>query len=86
MCKKTPLDRLAAGLDLLNDSKLSNRWLDILNGYDEFLSWKEKTNVDAFLAENKSVINQRAEELSAFLYDALTHETIRPELRRALLL
>lgn len=86
LCKKTPLDRLAAGLDMLEDSKLADRWRKILNGYADFLSWKESANVDAFLTENKSVINERAAEISAFLYDALTHETIQPEIRRALLL
>ena len=86
LCKKTPLDRLAAGLDMLNDSTLATRWHDILNGYAEFLSWKENPDVDEVLAKKKSLINKRAAELSAFLYDALTHKTIQPDLRRALLL
>lgn len=86
LCRKTPIDRLAAGLDMLNDLKLADRWHGILNCYEEFLSWKENADVDAFLTENKSMISKRAAELSAFLYDALTHETIQRELRRALLL
>lgn len=86
LCEKTPLERLATGLDWLRDSGLTARWSGILDGYEEFLTWKENPDVETFLTENKGLVNRRAEELSAFLYDALTHKTIRPELRRTLIL
>ena len=86
LCKKTPLERLALGLDLLNDSELKGRWSGILDGYKEFLSWKENTDVETFLTEYKDLVDKRAAALSTFLYDALTHETIRSEFRRALIL
>ena len=86
LCEKTPLERLATGLDWLGDSGLTARWSGILDGYAEFLTWKENPDVETFLTENKGLVNKRAEELSAFLYDALTHKTIQPELRRTLIL
>lgn len=86
LCEKTPLERLAAGLDLLNDSRLTDRWNGILDDYEEFLSWKDKSDVETFLTEHKTLVIKRASVLSAFLYDALTHEKIPCELRRALVL
>ena len=86
LCEKTPLERLAAGLDCLNDSGLTTRWKAILNDYEEFLSWKENADVETFLTKHKGRVNERAAALSTFLYDALTHETIQPEFRRALIL
>ena len=79
LCKKTPLERLAVGLDLLNDSRLKGRWSEILDGYKEFLSWKENADVETFLTEYKDLVDERAAALSTFLYDALTHKGIRHE-------
>ena len=86
LCRKTPLERLATGLDFLGDQDLEDRWLGILDVYEEFLSWKEKDDVEAFLTQQKSAVNARAETLSTFLYDALTHERIQGEFRRNLIL
>ena len=86
LCTKTPLERLATGLDLLGDEDLADRWLGILDVYEEFLSWKEKNDVEDFLTENATAVNARAEELSAFLYDALTHSNVPDEFRRRLIL
>ena len=86
LCMKTPLERLATGLDLLGDDGLADRWPGILDGYEEFLSWKENDDVEDFLTAQASTVNARANELSAFLYDALTHSNIRVEFRRYLIL
>lgn len=42
LCTKTPLERLATGLDFLGDEGLADRWPGILDAYEEFLSWKER--------------------------------------------
>ena len=86
LCTRTPLERFADGLDLLNDSGLSDRWRNILDIYEEFLSWKEEDPVETFLTQQKDVINKHAKTLSTFLHDALTHESIPGELRRNLIL
>ena len=86
LCTKTPLERLATGLDLLGDEDLADRWRGILDVYEKFLSWKERDNVEDFLTEQTTVVNAQAKKLSAFLYDALTHSNVRGELRRYLIL
>ncbi len=86
LCRKTPLERLATGLDLLNDSDLTNRWRGILDVYEEFLSWKEADDVEDFLAEHKNLVHRHAGTLSIFLYDALTHKGVPDEFRRYLIL
>ena len=86
LCTKTPLERLASGLDLLGDEDLASRWPGILDVYEEFLSWKDGDDVENFLTEQAVTVNERANKLSAFLYDALTHSNVRDEFRRYLIL
>ena len=86
LCTKTPLERLATGLDLLGDEHLAHRWLDILDVYEEFLSWKEGDDVEYFLTQQKTAVDEQAKKLSAFLYDALTNENVQGEFRRYLIL
>ena len=86
LCKKTPLQRLATGLDLLADEQLANRWPEILDVYEEFLSWKERDNVEQFLMEQKAFVNKQAQKLSSFLYDALTNEKVQGEFRHYLIM
>ena len=86
LCARPPLERLASGLDLLNDSQLTKRWHGVLDMYAEFLSWKEAADVEDFLTRQKDVVNERAKELSSFLYDALTHERVPGDFRRYLIL
>ena len=86
MCTKTPLQRLATGLDILDDEDLMDRWHHILDIYEEFLSWKEKTDVEEFLARQKNVVNDKAKTLSTFMYDALTHRRVPDDFRRYLIL
>ena len=64
LCEKTPLERLATGLDILGDEALIHRWHRILDIYEEFLSWKEKNDVETFLTEQKDVVSDRAKALS----------------------
>ena len=64
LCTKTPLERLATGLDLLGDEHLAHRWLDILDVYEEFLSWKEGDDVEYFLTQQKTAVDEQAKKLS----------------------
>lgn len=97
LCEKTPLERLAMGLDLLGNADLKKRWSGILDICEEFLSWKEKP--EEFLKKEKILVNRHAKELSSFLYKALTCkprktrktygkeiEEVRQELQSALIL
>lgn len=88
LCGQAPLQRLASALDVIADDGLSSRWPGILDGYEQFLKWKEQDDVEAFLREgpSKQLVRAGAEQLSEFLHDALTHPTIKPELRRYLVL
>lgn len=86
LCKKTPLQRLATGLDLLGDEQLANSWCDILDVYDRFLSWKETDDVEHFLTEQKEYVNEQARKFSSFLYDALTNEDVSDEFRHYLIM
>ena len=88
LCARTPLERLAVGLDMLNDSRLNDRWREIMDTYEQFLSWKEEEDLESFLngAEQKELIRTNAERLSVFLHDALTHDKVPAEFRRYLVL
>ena len=86
LCTMTPLERLATGLDLLGDEDLADRWRGILDVYEDFLSWKERDDVEDFLTTQTTAVNAHAKKLSGFLYDALTHSNIRDEFRRHLIL
>ena len=88
LCAKTPLERLAAGLDLLSDSDLNNRWHGIMDTYEQFLLWKEEEDLESFLngEEQKKIVRKNAERLSVFLHDALTHHRVLAEYRRYLVL
>src|SRR5690606_26870680 len=46
---RTPLERLAYGLDLLGDYGLQGRFTEFLDTYEQFLKWKE--SIDAESAE-----------------------------------
>ncbi|MGE3188710.1 MAG: hypothetical protein AB7H88_06925 [Vicinamibacterales bacterium] len=88
LCSRPPLERLASALDLLADASILRQWPQILDLYEEFLRWKEEENVEEYLegGTRKDIVRKHAETLSAFLYSALTHERIAPELRRYLVL
>ncbi|MFH0343446.1 MAG: hypothetical protein ACHBNF_15280 [Chromatiales bacterium] len=49
LCSKTPLERLAFGLDLLEDDPLRNEWPEVLDIYETFLTWKDDNDVEKYL-------------------------------------
>lgn len=86
MCRRTPLQRLASGLDALNDPSLTAKWPRVLDVYEEFLCWKEDDSIERDLAAKKPLVGRHAELISTFLHEALTHERIPSEYRRYLVL
>lgn len=84
----TPLERLATGLDRLGDQILCNEWINMLDIYEKFLVWKEDENIELFLNDpnNKKMVEQDANKFADFLYSALTHQKIKDEYRRYLVL
>lgn len=88
LCGLTALERLAYGVDLLGDASLSRGWPSVLDTYEDFLKWKEDDDTSKYLEGGH--LNERvtkgAEALSTFLYAALTHENIRADFRRYLIL
>jgi predicted nucleotidyltransferase len=88
LCRKRPLERLAGAIDRLEDARLNSEWPRILDIYEEFLEWKELDDVEEALQRGtlRESVRRNAEQLSMFLYSALTHDRIRPEFRRYLTL
>lgn len=86
LCKKTPLERLAFGLDKIGDNGLNKEWLNILNIYEEFLCWKEYEDDNINLEDIEQKIDDNAKTLSSFLYKILTHDKIEDDYKRYLVL
>ena len=88
LCRKTPLERLALGIDLLQDDTLISEWTNVLDIYEAFLGWKEDEDVEKYLqgGAQKSTVQDYAEQFSTFLHRALSHRSISMEYRRYLVL
>lgn len=87
-CDLSPLERLAAGLDLLEDDDLKAEWPAILDIYECFLTWKEDEDIEKYLEGGtlKETVAANANQFAAYLYKALTHKKIPEEYRRYLVL
>lgn len=87
LCKCSPLERLARGLDKLNASELKPDFSRFLENYEYFLRLKEEKEIqDNLDAEKKRTLDVKAEEFSSFLYTACTHSNIEEEYRRYLVI
>lgn len=71
----TPMERLAKGLDIINDTSLMDDFSKILDHYEEFLSMKEsmgdKLELDDVTLGRRA--DKIASEFSGFIYNALMH-------------
>ncbi|WP_423909054.1 hypothetical protein [Candidatus Spongiihabitans sp.] len=87
LCKQTPLQRLAVGLDTMGDSKLLAEFGAFLDHYEFFLSQKEsmsdKTDIET---KEKDELNATAVKFSDFLYKCLSHCKIQREYKKYLVL
>lgn len=88
LTEKTPLERLAYGLDNLNDTSMLDDFQSFMEAYETFLGWKEDDEIDEKMgrSEAEKEISLMAGRFSSFLYDALMHENTSLESRRVLVL
>ena len=88
LAKHTPHERLALGLDALDDEELRDKYGAFLDDYQSFLSWKEDMGSAQELSNDQLDKESRAafSRFADFLHRALTHDKIAPELRRFLIL
>lgn len=83
---QSPLSRLAVALDRLGDVDMVERFGEFLDAYEEFLTWKEADDIESRLGSLRSRIDDQAEVVSSFLYDALHHRGIPEPFQRFLVL
>lgn len=76
-----PIHRLATGLDYLNDDHLLNDFNQFMQHYEFFLKTKEdmgsKKSLDNASLDRKT--REYAKDFSAFLFNCLTHKSIKHE-------
>lgn len=86
LSSRTPMDRLAEGLDTLNAPELLSDFKIFLNHYEFFLMTKETTNFSNVTDEIKSDLQSRANFVSKFIFNALNHNSVPEEYRRYLVI
>lgn len=86
LTEKTPLERLAAGLDMLNDEQLDSQFKTFLDDYEFFLHTKESTNFNELENSTKELLNAKAMHVSSFLFKALNHRSVSSEYRQYLVI
>lgn len=90
LCKLNPLERLAFGLDALEDKKITKRFEAFLQDYESFLRWKDVPEDELEFQLHHSRLKQNAadaaERFSEFFKDALTHKKIPDEFRKRLII
>jgi hypothetical protein len=83
---KTPLERLASGLDMLKDTTLLNQFESFLDDYEFFLHTKECQDFDQLDEPTKNLLNDKARKVSSFLFTALNHSNVSSEYRQYLVI
>nr|VFK09506.1 MAG: hypothetical protein BECKLPF1236B_GA0070989_100919 [Candidatus Kentron sp. LPFa] len=82
------MERLAQGLDYLDDDSILNRFEEFIKIYEEFIRLKEimgsKVTLDDTSIDKE--VESKAEVFSRFLYECLMHNNIKKEYRRYLVL
>jgi len=76
ICDKTPMERLAYGLDILGDKSLLGRYEQVLDNYVTFLKLKEEDDVEEFLDIVNPIVKKMDDYNKEFLFDVLMHERI----------
>lgn len=84
----SPIQRLAAGLDMLDDESMSKDFSKFLNHYEQFLTLKEDVGEKLQLDDNSLDIrfNKMSLEFSEFIYKAVTHSHIKKDLVKFLVI
>ncbi|WP_405226861.1 hypothetical protein [Lentisalinibacter sediminis] len=87
LVRLSPLQRLAFGLDELQDESLQPEFEAFLDDYERFLVWKEKLGTQELPDEELSMSSRKAaRRVSNFLYRALSHPGIDQEQQKYLIL
>lgn len=86
LSSRTPMDRLADGLDALDAPELLSDFQVFLNHYEFFLMTKETTNFANVTEEIKTDLQSRANFVSKFIFNALNHKSVPEEFRRYLVI
>lgn len=87
LCKLSPLERLAQGLDALGDPALEEEFLKFLGNYEYFLKLKEAKKIQDILEpEEERILGKKAAEFSSFLYNVLTHQNVPLEFKKYLVI
>lgn len=83
---KTPLERLALGLDMLNDAQLIKEFTTFLDDYEFFLHTKENQDFNKIDNSTKDILNVKAGQVSGFLFTALNHASVSSEYKQYLVI
>lgn len=86
LVRRRPLQRLAIGFEQVNDSYLDQKYMELLDLYSEFLSWKERDLIEDWVKQNKDKVEQNAHKFSDILYLALTNGNINKEYQKYLMI
>lgn len=81
LVKLPPLERLAKGLNYINDTNLHKDFNNFISNYEFFLKIKEDMGSKKQLDDNgiDIEIREKSKQFSDFLYNCLTHESINNE-------
>ena len=84
----SPMERLACGLDQLGDGDLQDEFRSFLSLYEDFLAKKEQMGAKTALDDTSldKVIEDSARTFSDFLFKCLTHQNIKHEFVKYLVL
>ena len=85
LCRLTPMQRFASGLDILNDESLEEEYKSFLGYYQLFLEAKENGNIEED-AKEKKTLNENAIKFSDFIYKVLSDKKIDMEFRKYLII
>ena len=86
LCRRPALERLAQGVDRLSDPALQESWEIFLNDYARFLKLKDQGTLEnSNEGQDGYDLKEGEKRVSTFLYKALTHEAIRADFRRYLI-
>lgn len=83
---RTPMERLAEGLDELDAPELLDEFQIFLEHYEFFLMTKETTNFSNLTDVTKIDLQKRANFVADFIFRALNHKNVPLEFRRYLVI
>ena len=84
----SPMERLARGLDILNDCTLKAEFSVFLLHYEKFLATKERMGTKLSIGDVTldRIMRESANEFSGFLFKCLTHNHIKRDFVKYLIL